>query len=213
MRRFALSIKAALLGALTLSACADDGRDMTPPRGGQYESIIVPSESSAALDITAPFEAEPMTLYGPWLDGDAIPTANTCAANESFPNISWTGIPEGTVSLAIVMLDTTDTSVDPVGRAHWIVLGIDPTVTGIEAGGLPPGAMVAANAFGTPEAPELAWRAPCPPAGEVHTYVFEIHALDQQIELPPETPAADMVRAIDFATIATASLSGTVMAL
>jgi phosphatidylethanolamine-binding protein (PEBP) family uncharacterized protein len=59
----------------------------------------------------------------------------------------------------------------------------------------------------------MAWRAPCPPAATVHTYVFEIHALDQQIELPPETPAADMVRAIDFATIASASLSGTVMAI
>jgi len=213
MRRFALSITAALLGALTLSACADDGRDMVPPRDGQTESIIVPSDSSAPLDTAAPVEAEPMTLYGPWLDGGPIPVAHTCAVSGTSPSISWTGVPEGTVSLAVVMLDTTDTSVDPVGRAHWIVIGIDPMVTSIEAGGLPSGAVVAANAFGTAEAPELSWWAPCPPAGEMHTYVFEIHALDQQIELPPETPAADMVRAIDFATIATASLSGSVLAI
>ena len=47
----------------------------------------------------------------------------------------------------------------------------------------------------------------------MHTYVIEVHALDQQIELPPETPAADMVRAIDFATITSASLAGTVLAI
>lgn len=213
MRRSAPSITVVLVGALTLLGCADDGRDMTPPRDGQTESIIAPTETTAVLDTSAPVEAEPMTLYGPWLDGDAIPNAHTCAESGTFPGISWTGVPAGTVSLAVVMLDTTDTSVDPVGRAHWVVIGIDPSVTGLQSGVLPAGAMTAANAFGTPGAPELAWRAPCPPAAEVRTYVFEVHALDQQIELPPETPAGDMVRAIDFATIASASLSGTVMAI
>jgi len=213
MRRFALSTTVGFIGVLTLLGCADDGRDMAPPRDGQSESIIAPTETSAVFDTAAPVESEPMTLFGPWLDGDAIPNAHTCAESGTFPGISWTGVPAGTVSLAVVMLDTTDTTVDAVGRAHWVVIGIDPSVTGLQSGMLPAGAMTAANAFGTPQAPELAWRAPCPPAAEVHTYVFEVHALDQQIELPPETPAADMVRAIDFATIATASLSGTVMAI
>lgn len=212
MRRSALSITVALVGVLTLVGCADDGRDMAPPRDGQTESIIAPTETTVVLDSSAPIEAQPMTLYGPWLDGGTFPNAHTCAEAGTFPNISWTGVPAGTVSLALVMLDTTDTSMDPVGRAHWVVIGIDPTVTGI-TGTLPAGAMTAANAFGTPGAPELAWRAPCPPAAEMHTYVIEVHALDQQIELPPETPAADMVRAIDFATITSASLAGTVLAI
>lgn len=213
MRRIALSTAVCSIGVLTLFGCSDDGRDMAPPRDGQFESIIAATETSAVLDTSAPAEPEEMTLYGPWLDGDTIPSAHTCAEAGTFPSISWTGVPAGTVSLAIVMLDTTDISIDPVGRAHWVVVGIDPTVTAIDAGVLPAGATVSANAFGTPEVPEMAWRAPCPAAAEVHTYVFEVHALDQQIELPPETPATDMVRAIDFATIATASLSGTVMAV
>jgi Raf kinase inhibitor-like YbhB/YbcL family protein len=213
MRRSALSITVVVVGALTLLGCADDGRDMAPPRDDQSESIIAPTETSAVLDTATPAPTEPMTIYGPWLDGGPIPSAHTCAEAGTFPSISWTGIPAGTVSLAVVMLDTSDTSVDPVGRTHWVVTGIDPSVTGLESGVLPAGAVMANNAFGTSETPEMAWRAPCPPAATVHTYVFEIHALDQQIELPPETPAADMVRAIDFATIASASLSGTVMAI
>ncbi|MEY3618859.1 MAG: hypothetical protein RL726_1557, partial [Actinomycetota bacterium] len=52
------------------------------------------------------------------------------------------------------MLDTSDTSVDPVGRTHWIVTGIDPSVTGLESGVLPAGAVEANNAFGSPDMPE-----------------------------------------------------------
>lgn len=213
MRRSAPSIILVLVSALSLTACAHDGRDMAPPRDGQFDSIITPSESTTVPEASTPMEDVDMTLYGPWLEGEALPSAHTCATSGTFPSLSWTGVPAGTVSLAVVMIDTTDVSVDPLGRVHWVMIGIDPSITAITSGETPPGATIAANAFGTPEAPELAWRAPCPPAAEVHAYVFEVHALDQQIELPPETPAADMVRAIDFATIATASLSGTVMAI
>jgi phosphatidylethanolamine-binding protein (PEBP) family uncharacterized protein len=93
------------------------------------------------------------------------------------------------------------------------VYNIDPTVSSIEVDQLPAGAVVAANGFGAVEAPELAWHAPCPPAGESRTYVFEIHALDQPVELPPETSAGDMIRAIDFTTLASASLTGTVFGI
>lgn len=196
--------------ALSLTACSNDGRDMRPPLESQTESVIAPTDT-AAFTVDSVEEPMSMTLYGPWLEGESIPAEYTCEG--SWPSLSWIGVPEGTESLALIVLDTTDTSVDAVGRAHWVMHDIAPSVISIDAGVLPTGAIVAANAFGTPEAPELAWRAPCPPAGEMHTYVFEIHALDQSIELPPETPAGDMIRAIDFATIATASLSGSVLAI
>ncbi len=202
-----------VVGALlALVACSSDGREMRPPLAGQTESVIAPTDTATfGLDTQAPIEPAEMTLYGPWLDGESIPVAHTC--DGSWPPLSWTGVPDGTVSLALVVLDTSDTTVDAVGRAHWIVTNIEPTIVSIASGALPAGAVVAANAFGSDAAPELAWRAPCPPAAEMHTYVFELHALDQIVELPPETPAGEMVRAIDFATIATASLSGSALAI
>ena len=214
MRRSTVSTLLGLVASLTLVACASDGRDMAPPRDGQSESIISAVDTAALSgDTEAPHDDDEMTLYGPWLDGDPIPIAHTCGGIGSTPALSWVGVPPETVTLALVVLDTTDTSVDAVGRAHWIAYNIDPTVSSIEVDQLPAGAVVGANGFSTIEAPELAWRAPCPPAGESRTYVFEVHALDQQIELPPETPAGDMIRAIDFATLATASLTGTVFGI
>ena len=79
MRRSAPSITVVVVGALTLLGCADDGRDMAPPRDDQSESIIAPTETSAVLDTATPAPTEPMTLYGPWLDGGPIPSAHTCA--------------------------------------------------------------------------------------------------------------------------------------
>lgn len=213
MARRCASIVIVILGASVFVGCADDGRDMAPPRDGQSESIIsVVDTAGFSGDTEAPPDDE-MTLYGPWLDGQDLPIAHTCGGIGSSPALSWVGAPAETVSLALVVLDTTDTTGDAVGRAQWVVIDIDPTISSIESDQIPVGAMVAANGFGTAEAPEMAWRAPCPPAAEPHTYVFEIHALDQHIELPPDTPAGDMIRAIDFATLATASLSGTVFGI
>ncbi|MFM8529383.1 MAG: YbhB/YbcL family Raf kinase inhibitor-like protein [Ilumatobacteraceae bacterium] len=96
------------------------------------------------------------------------------------------------------------------GFRDLVAANIDPTTNAIAAGSLPVDAVLAANDFSTAEAPSFGWSGPCPPVGESHTYSIEVHALDQMIELPSGTPGADMVRAIDFATIASASVTGTV---
>ena len=42
-----------------------------------------------------------------------------------------------------------------------------------------------------------------------HTYVFTLHLLDQQLELPADTPTNDLLAAVDAATAETATFTGT----
>lgn len=151
---------------------------------------VVPGDDALALD---GFE---ITL--PWAEGGEIPQRFTCDGRDVSPAISWVGLPEGTVEVAIVVLDT-----DANSFAHWLVAGIDPATTQVEEGAPLTQAIVGTNDAGT-----LGWSGPCPPAGETHTYEFEVHALSQQVEVPTGATAEELLRSIDFATVAAAFGTG-----
>lgn len=84
------------------------------------------------------------------------------------PSIYWSGAPQGTKSLALVV-DDADAPITPY--IYWIVLDISPATTDIQAGLLPPGARQADNSRGFP-----GYDAPCPIHGS-HKYRFTIYAL------------------------------------
>jgi hypothetical protein len=63
--------------------------------------------------------------------GEAIPARHSCDGENVSPPLSWSGLPDGTRSLALIV-DDPDA---PVGIfTHWLAWGIDP-----EAGGLAEG--------------------------------------------------------------------------
>jgi Raf kinase inhibitor-like YbhB/YbcL family protein len=193
-------------------ACSSDGREMRPPTDAQNETVFQPSETTV-VDSTLPAEtAAPttMSLTAPWVDGGVIPAEHTCAGADEVPGLSWSGVPAGTKSIAIVVIESTRPTDSGVGFVHLAAANIEPSTVGFATGSLPDEAIVAANDFSTDAAESVGWRGPCPTAGATGTYSVEVHALDQMIELPTGTPGADMVRAIDFATIASASVVGTV---
>lgn len=212
MRRVAVLPPLVFASMLSTVACSSDGREMRPPADGQNETVFQPSDTTI-VDSTLPAEtAAPstMSLTAPWIDGGEIPIEHTCAGTNVVPALSWSGVPAETVSLAIIVIDSTEPTDSGVGFVHLAAANIDPATNSIAAGSLPADAVLAANDFSTADAPTIGWSGPCPPVGESHTYSFELHALDQTIELPAGTPGADMVRAIDFATISSASVTGTV---
>ena len=219
--------------AVVATACNDDGREMRSPGPDKTLSIItttsapgtdtLPGFDTFPLDTLAPVDSGPvdsgqvddtavqvrpgdeaLDLEGfdvamPWPDGGTIDARFTCDGEDVSPPLGWAGLPENTTEIAIVVLDG-----DASDFIHWIVAGIDPSVLTIQEGALPTSALVGTNSGGLD-----GWTGPCPPAGETHTYTVEVHALDQQVELPPGSPADEMLRAIDFATIARARGTGT----
>jgi Raf kinase inhibitor-like YbhB/YbcL family protein len=129
-------------------------------------------------------------------EGGQIPRDYTCdGANSSLP-LTWSGTPQGTVELALVMDDP-----DARGFVHWVVVGIPASARGIQ-GGLPTGAREGRNDFG-----RQGYGGPCPPSG-THRYDLTLYALSSSLGISG-VPTADAVRSAAAAkTLATARLTG-----
>lgn len=109
-----------------------------------------------------------------------IPNVCSKKGGNLSPELSWSGVPEGTRSLALVM-DDPDA---PSGLfTHWLVYGLEPNITCIpegatSAGELPNGAREGRNGFR-----ELGYGGPQPPSG-THRYFFHLYALDIDTAMP-----------------------------
>lgn len=99
-----------------------------------------------------------------------------CTGDNLSPALEWSGVPEGTKSLALTMYDPDA----PTGSGfwHWVLFNIPADATGIpedvaNAGGLPELTVQGRTDWGAP-----GYGGPVPPPGDKpHRYVFTLHAL------------------------------------
>jgi Raf kinase inhibitor-like YbhB/YbcL family protein len=137
---------------------------------------------------------------GAFEEGGAIPRRHTCEGEDLSPPLAWSGEPEGTRSLALVVDDP-----DAPGRTflHWLAWGLAP-----EAGGLGEGEAAPAegtNAFGS-----TGYRGPCPPPGHgPHRYFFRLRALDAAVEVQAGAGRDELEGAIRDHLLGSAELMGT----
>lgn len=137
------------------------------------------------------------TLTSPAFDeGDDIPPVHALDGENQSPPLTWSGVPDGAAELALTVTDP-----DASNFVHWTVWGIEPSAGSVLAGEVPAAATVGLNQFGEPE-----WAGPAPPAGEEHTYVFRLHALERPLGIDAGTPAAEALAAIEQSTVDTAEL-------
>jgi phosphatidylethanolamine-binding protein (PEBP) family uncharacterized protein len=108
--------------------------------------------------------------------------AYTCDGEGRWPAFSWNGVPAGTAELILYAMSSQP--VDGKLFVDWAVGGIDPALTGIEAGKLPKGALVGTNSFGK-RGYEI-----CPDAAE--TYIFALYALPHALSPPPGFDAREL---------------------
>ena len=190
LRRSALAV-AVLTGSLLTAACSHDGRELAPIRPGQTTtSEPAPTVTAATFSLTTDAFA----------DAAEIPDRHTCFGDGISPDLSWAQPPAGS-ELALVVRDR-----DANGYVHWIVTGIDPTITAFGEGAVPEGAVEQVNMTGA-----IGYLAPCPPAGfGRHIYDFTLHVLADPIAIDPEAPASDVAAQIEAASVGQAVLSGTV---
>lgn len=110
--------------------------------------------------------------------GEAIPSRYTCDGEDISPPLSWSGVPEGARSLALVC-DDLDASTAP--QVHWVLFNL-PTHSSRLPEGVPPwrsltdGTMQGVNDFD-----HLGYGGPYP-VGATHRYVFKLYALDTILE-------------------------------
>lgn len=105
------------------------------------------------------------------------------SGHEPSPPLEWSGVPEGTKSLVLIVDDP-----DAGGFTHWLVYNVPPSAGGLKEG-IPKGHGVAdpAGAMqGTPDGPgQPAYVGMDPPPGETHHYHFTLYALDTTLNLGP----------------------------
>jgi Raf kinase inhibitor-like YbhB/YbcL family protein len=132
--------------------------------------------------------------------GGPIPRRYSCDGEDLSPPLSWSGMPEGARSLALVV-DDPDA---PAGTfTHWLAWALDSRAEGLGEGEAAP--VEGRNDFGT-----TGYRGPCPPPGHArHRYSFRLYALDSDPDLPAGAGKRELERALAGHTLAAAELIGT----
>ena len=139
-------------------------------------------------------------------NGTSIPVRYTCDGDNISPPLSWSGVPEETESLALIV-DDPDA---PGGNfTHWVIYNISPEESGLAEGlprerDLPRGMHQGNNSLGT-----TGYTGPCPPRGPAHHYVFHLYALNATPDLPATVDRAVLEAEIQNYTVAEGVLVGT----
>lgn len=110
--------------------------------------------------------------------GGAIPAQHTCDGTNLSPSLSWSGVPAGTKSFALVVddPDAPDPAAPKTTWVHWVLYNIPPDTAELPQGGrgsaLPRGTQAGRNDWNN-----AAYGGPCPPVGR-HRYFHKLYALD-----------------------------------
>ena len=177
------------------------------------ETALPPTESSdaeetdadetKAEETNAEEEGETlmkMTITSPvFNEGEPIPVQFSCDGDDISPELIWSGIPEGTASLALIM-DDPDA---PVGTwVHWVLFNLP-----ADSSGLPEGVT------GLGEDGQNSWNrtgygGPCPPGG-THRYFFKLYALDINLDLEAGATKEVLENAMESHILTQVELMGT----
>lgn len=135
--------------------------------------------ASGSLSFKKDATAMPLTLTSAAFEaGHRIPINFTCDGNDVSPPLSWSDIPPGTKSLALIVddPDAPDPAAPQMTWVHWVLYNIPPNVSELKQGAashnLPAGAREGVNDW-----KRAGYGGPCPPVGR-HRYVHKLYALD-----------------------------------
>ncbi|MGH9686439.1 MAG: YbhB/YbcL family Raf kinase inhibitor-like protein [Candidatus Acidiferrales bacterium] len=138
-------------------------------------------------------------------DGQAIPKRNTCDGRDVSPDLAWSGAPDETKSLALIVDDP-----DAPGKVwvHWVIYDLPADARGLPEGipqdrELRDGSRQGKNDFG-----KIGYGGPCPPRGPAHRYFFKLYALREKTGLKPGASKDELERAIKGRVLAQATLTG-----
>ena len=125
-------------------------------------------------------------------EGGMIPKQYTCDAEDVSPDLTWTDVPEGTKSLALIC-DDPDA---PMGTwVHWVLFNLPPDIRELPAE-IPSDKTLIDNArHGKNDFGKLGYGGPCPPGG-THRYFFKLYALDTVIDHKSGITKAQLLEAM-----------------
>lgn len=150
----------AFIVGLGTSGYASDkeGHNVKPMKGGVTISLTVASPAFS--------------------NNGEIPKRYTCDGEDISPALQWSGLPEGTKSVALIVddPDAPDPAAPKMTWVHWVLYNIPPDASGLPEGvgsqDLPGGTKEGLNDW-----KRTGYGGPCPPIGR-HRYFHKLYALD-----------------------------------
>jgi Raf kinase inhibitor-like YbhB/YbcL family protein len=114
--------------------------------------------------------------------GAEIPALFTCEDEDISPLLEWTGVPDGTKSLVLIVddPDAPDPKAPKMTWVHWVLYNLPPGAVGLPEG-VSPKNLPAGTREGMNDWKRTGYGGPCPPIGR-HRYFHKLYALD--VELP-----------------------------
>ena len=216
-----VALAATLLAALGLGcSSADDGEGATGASAAASDSRADTRGDAAENRLSQQFDlAIPMSSTE-FNDTKRIPRKYSCTNEDISVPVTWGEVPEGTVSLALLM--ESNQHPGPLWT-HWLLWGIPPDAVGLPEA-LP----------NTPEVPSIGpkarqgtngddkvgWSGPCkeplllkfasakPTDRLTSDYFFRLYALDSDISLGSDATKAAFLQAIDGHILAAGELVG-----
>ena len=142
-------------------------------------------------------------------NGGEIPPKYTCEGNDISPALEWTGMPDQTRSLVLIVddPDAPDPRAPKMTWVHWVLFNIPPDTTGlpedVTSADLPHGTEEGMNDW-----KRTGYGGPCPPVGR-HRYFHKLYALDTVIKGMKKASKAMIEAAMVGHIIAETELIGT----
>lgn len=176
-------LRAATAAAASVVLAANIGAaQTTPPRPGTPPAT--PAAAPPAAQQQRPRGIVTMSLTtSAFADGGMIPAKHAQQGRDVSPALAWTGAPDSTRTFVLMMHDTDaalGTGLDDT--LHWLVWNIPGTATSL-AEMMPQGGQQA-NGIRQISASGPYYRGPAAPStGPAHHYVFELYALDANINV------------------------------
>jgi len=182
-----VSLMIALIAAVAVAQGGQGGQGAGGGRGRGGAGIVTLAVSSTSFP-----------------DGAEIPAKYT--GQGTSPQLSWSGAPAATMSYVLIMHDV-DAAI-PAGSlnndiSHWVVWNIPASTTSIGEGGPVP---AGANQYSL-RGPQ--YMGPAPPAGHpFHHYIFQVYALNSNLDVAAGATRADVEKAMEGKIIARGAYVG-----
>ncbi len=134
-----------------------------------------------------------------FVEGASIPRQYTCDGVNISPALTWTGTPEETKSIALIV-DDPDA---PAGTwVHWVLYDLPSNLASLPEG------VQGIGTQGINDFRKTNYGGPCPPRGSMHRYLFKIYALDDNLSLEPGASKAALEKAMQGHILAQGQLMG-----
>ena len=139
----------------------------------------------------------------------AIPMKYTCDGEDVSPPLRWSGLPQGSQSLALIVddPDAPDPAAPKMVWVHWVLYNIPTTASelpeNVTAAKLPAGTREGLNDW-----KRTGYGGPCPPKGR-HRYFHKLYALDAVLDDLDKPNKDQLLKAMQGHILEQAELIGT----